>query len=119
MRYIKIIFGLLLVSLTMIPIYANDPSYKKWDDHDVKGIYIEIKNESDADLEEDGRYFEKYRRLYRGVYEVEVSEKVSSKLWKIKGTDYFLLFRYNPYLYKFDEGVLEWDGYDGTFYKKP
>ena len=30
-----------------------------------------------------------------------------------------MFFRYNPYLYKWDEGILEWDGYSGTFYKKP
>ena len=28
-------------------------------------------------------------------------------------------FRYNPYLYKYDEGVLDWNGYDGIFYKEP
>ena len=89
------------------------------DNHDVKGVYIEVEDEDDADIEENGRYFQKYRSLSSDIYEVEVSEKVSSKLWKIKGTKFFMFFRYNPYLYKYDEGILDWGGYDGTFYKKP
>lgn len=90
-----------------------EPEYKKWDNHDVKGVYIEVEDEDDADIEENGRYFQKYRRLSSDIYEVEVSEKVSSKLWKIKGTKFFMFFRYNPYLYKYDEGILDWGGYDG------
>jgi hypothetical protein len=42
-----------------------------------------------------------------GTYEVEVYEKISSKLWQTKGTSTYMLFRYNPYFYKFDEGILE------------
>ena len=102
-----------------LQLLAQEPEYKKWDNHDVKGVYIEVEDEDDADIEENGRYFQKYRRLSSDIYEVEVSEKVSSKLWKIKGTKFFMFFRYNPYLYKYDEGILDWGGYDGTFYKKP
>lgn len=111
----------LFAILLMFPftLMAQDPEYKKWESHDVKGLYIEIENENDADFEEDGRYFQRTKRLSRGEYEVEVNEKVSSKVWKIKGTKFYILFRFNPFLYKFDKGVLEWTGSNGTFYKKP
>ncbi len=102
-----------------LQLLAQEPEYKEWESSEVKGLYIEVENEDDADIEEDGRYFQKYRRLSNDVYEIEISEKVSSKLWKIKGSKIFILFRYNPYLYRYDEGILDWDGYDGTFYKKP
>ena len=115
---------LLILMAILFPtvIYADEPDYKKWDKHDVKGLYI-LCSKADADEEyedfNETLYFEKYRRLSRGVYEIEVSEKIDSKIWKIKGTDLYMFFRYNPYLYRRDEGVLEWDGYSGTFYKKP
>ncbi len=111
----------LLALLLVIPftIMANEPEYKKWESHDVKGLYIEIEDEDDADLEEYGRYFQRYCRLSSGTYNIEVCEKVSSKVWQIKGTKFYILFRFNPFLYKFDEGVLEWTGSNATFYKKP
>lgn len=110
---------LILAFMSYFPVMASETNYKQWEKHDVKGIYIEVQKESDYDVEKDDRYFQKYRRLSSGVYEIEVTDKVSSKLWKIRGTSYYLLFRFPPYLYKFDEGVLEWDGFEGTFYKKP
>jgi hypothetical protein len=54
-----------------------------------------------------------------GVYKIEIYEKVSSKLWQIKGTNIYMYFRYNPYLYRFDEGVLAVSYSSGIFYKKP
>lgn len=65
----------LLAILLMFPftLMAQDPEYKKWESHDVKGLYIEIENENDADFEEDGRYFQRTKRLSRGEYEVEVN----------------------------------------------
>ncbi len=121
---VRKLITLLILSFLPTYIYADKPNYKNWEEHDVKGLYV-LCSEDDADEEiEDSwndkiLYFEKYRRLSSGVYEIEVSEKIDSKIWKIKGTDLYMFFRYNPYLYKFDEGVLVWDGYSGTFYKKP
>ncbi len=117
----KIVLMALLLSLPFLTAKGseNEPEYKKWESHDVRALYIEVDNQRDADLEEEDRFFQKYRRLAKGVYEVEVNEKVTSRLWKVRGTSYFMLFQYTPYLYRFDEGVLEWDGYSGTFYKKP
>lgn len=93
---------------------------------EVVGIYKEISVYEAMDYGyseefEDGdetKYFTKVR-LDEGLYEVEVKEKVSSRFWGINYTSYFMKFRYNPYLYKYDEGVLDWDGYDGFFYKEP
>ena len=111
----------LFVALMILPFisFAKGPEYEDWEKHDVKGLYVEVESEDEADIVEDDRYFAKYRRLSSGVYKVEVSEKVTSKLWKIRGTDLYMYFRFNPFLFKWDEGVLDWDGYDGAFYKKP
>ena len=105
--------------LPFISMSADEPDYKKWEEHEVKALYIEVDDKEDADIEEDGRFFQKYRGLSSGKYEVEVSEKVTAKLWKIRGTRYYMLFRFNPFLFRHDEGLLDWDGYDGTFYKEP
>ena len=121
---IRNFFILLFLSMLPLAMYADEPNYKNWDYHDVKGLY-KLCSKADADEEYEDSwndrtlYFEKFRRLSRGVYEIEVSEKINSKIWKIKGTDLYMFFRYNPYLYRWDEGILDWDGYSGTFYKKP
>ena len=41
-----------------LQLLAQEPEYKKWDNHDVKGVYIEVEDEDDADIEENGRYFQ-------------------------------------------------------------
>lgn len=101
--------------------------YKKWDSHDVIRFYEkkEITLEYNS-LDKDGNEIYDRTIVYfiptkvkDGVYEVEVSEKISSKLWQIRGTNVYMYFRYNPYLYKFDEGILEVSYSSGTFYKKP
>lgn len=35
-----------------LQLLAQEPEYKKWDNHDVKGVYIEVEDEDDADIEE-------------------------------------------------------------------
>ena len=47
-----------------------------------------------------------------------LAEKVESKFWRFNGTKYYALFTFNPFLWKWDEGVLVSDGKNGTFYKK-
>lgn len=106
----------------------NDNNYKNWSHEDVVALYVEI---SEDEAKRNGfdesypsyskvRYFQKCR-LSSGLYEVEVYDRVDSHFWGIHYTSpkMFMKFRYNPYLYNFDEGLLEWDGYDGVFYKKP
>jgi len=120
----KICTLFILTIILPVAVYADDPNYKEWDSHEIKGLYV-LCSKADADEEYEDSwndktvYFEKYRRLSSGVYEVEVSEKIDSKIWKIRGTNLYMFFRYNPFLFKWDEGILDWDGYTGTFYKKP
>lgn len=120
---------LIIISMILLPcmqLRAEDLEYKDWDHEDVVGIYEEISAYEAFDYGydmkfEDGdnvRYFSRVR-IKSGVYEVEVKEKIDSKFWGIAYTSYFMKFRYNPYLYRYDEGILEWDGYDGVFYKEP
>ena len=116
---LKLVLCLILIAIPLIVLaQSKEPEYKKWDSHDVKSVYVEVEEEEDADVEFDERFFEK-KKLSSGVYEIEVIEKVDSKFWKIRGSNLFLYFRYNPYLYKYDEGILEWSGSDGIFYQKP
>ena len=124
MKNLLLVFVMLLVPLTILK--AENSEYKDWENEEVVGIYKEISVYEAMDYGyseefEDGdetRYFTKVR-LDEGLYEVEVKEKVSSRFWSINYTRYFMKFRYNPYLYKYDEGVLDWNGYDGIFYKEP
>ena len=53
-----------------------------------------------------------------GVYEVEVGDNPSSSLWQIKGSNIYMKFRYIPYLYRWDEGILEVYYGSGVFYEK-
>lgn len=114
----KLILNVIFFLLPLMMLAQDEPKYKQWDSEDVKSLYSEVDNEDDADEIFDDRFFEK-RHLEGDVYEIEVIEKVDTKFWKIRGANLFLYFRRNPYLYKYDEGILEWDGRDGVFYKKP
>ena len=124
MKNLLLVFVMLLVPLTILK--AENSEYQDWENEEVVGIYKEISVYEAMDYGyseefEDGnetRYFTKVR-LDEGLYEVEVKEKVSSRFWSINYTRYFMKFRYNPYLCKYDEGVLDWNGYDGIFYKEP
>ena len=134
-----VIIGIVL----LISSATNAQDYKEWDSHDIVRFYEKkqvslAKNEYiDLDysvLNENGESFSGNRINYDdtsygqltyftptkvkdGIYEIEVYEKISSKLWQIKGTNIYMLFRFNPFLFKWDEGVL--DSSNKTFYKKP
>jgi len=72
-------------------------------------------------LDEDGEEIDEIyvpTKVEDGVYEVEVY-KISSKLYRIQGTNIYMYFRYSPYLYSYDEGVLEVSYNSGTFYEEP
>lgn len=117
---------LFIVSFVILSFNLFAQQYKEWDDHDVVRFYEkkEITLESNS-LDEDGNdiydrtitYFVP-TKVKDGIYEVEVSEKVSSNLWQIKGTNIYMYFRFNPFLFRFDEGVLEVSYSSGTFYEK-
>ena len=129
----------------LISSATNAQNYKEWDSHDVvrfyekkqitlkKNEYINLDNNA---LNEDGETFSKYRinyddtyygqltyfaptKIKSGLYVIEVNEKISSKLWQIKGMNIYILFRFNPFLFKWDEGVLDASASNGTFYEKP
>jgi hypothetical protein len=101
-------------------------SYKEWDKHDVVKFYAKKVFELDYDwLDENGddiynREIVYYAptRVDDGVYEVEVGDNPSSSLWQIKGTNIYMKFRYIPYLYRWDEGILEVSYGSGVFYEK-
>lgn len=110
---------LLVLSILLVlgsSVYCQD--FKEWDKHDVKAVYVEISSEKDADETFDDRYFEK-TKLKPGTYEIVIGEKVNSKFWKIRNTNLFIYFRFNPFLFRFNKGVLDWNGYNGDFYKEP
>ena len=123
MKKLQLINVLLLL---FIPLSAQE--YRNWDSHDVIRFY-EKKEVSLGynSLDQNGDPISNQNLIYfvpvnikAGIYDIEVYEKISSKLWKIKSSNIYVYFRYNPYLYKFDEGVLVVDNYSGgTFYKKP
>jgi hypothetical protein len=134
---------LFLLTFSSLNLFAQE--YKKWEQNDVKGFYekhqINLKNneyieiENDA-IDKDGNsiyssrigyndtyygefiYFTKIK-VKSGQYEIEVNEKVNSKLWQVRGKNLYLHFRFNPFLFKWDEGVLEVSYNNGVFYKKP
>lgn len=96
-------------------------SYKDWDKNDIVRFYKKIElpdNSLDSDEDELNREIYVPTNVKNGTYEVELS-KVYSKLYQLKGTDIYIFFRYSPYYYTSDEGILEVSYNSGTFYKKP
>ena len=111
---------------------TSESNYEDWEEDEIRAFYVEIEGcESDAQAEYIsneyylGEYIENYGRYFakapvrNGTYEVELGEKVSSKLFKIKGTDVFALFKFLPNASKWDEGILVVWSNKGSFYKKP
>ncbi len=116
-----------MLCLSFFSICSFAQQYKQWDDHEVIRFYEKKEITLDYNsLDKEGNdiydrtitYFVP-TKVKDDVYEVEVYEKISSKLWRIRGTDIYMYFRYNPYLYNYDEGILEVSYSSGTFYKKP
>lgn len=100
---------------------AYGQEWEEWEEHEIKQFYVEI-DENDADNYYDaeefgGRWFIPTRIQY-GEYSVEIGEKIESRFYRFNGTKYFALFRYTPYLWRWDEGVLVSEGRSGTFYKE-
>ncbi len=105
---------------------TNSEYWKEWESTDFQ-IYVELENchsleeAQDYDLsaiEEDDRYFIE-KTIPSGIYEVEVIEKVNSRMWKLKDTNLFLKFHFIPWLYKWDKGIIDTFAGKGTFYKNP
>lgn len=126
MKRLNLLLVVFAILASVCHVSAQNADYTKWEKHDVKGLYKEVSAQEasqswNVEVFEDGmtkRYFIPVRQD-RGTYEVEVYEKVDSKFWGIHYTSVYMLFRFTPFLYKWDGGVLEWNGYDGVFYKKP
>lgn len=111
---------LISITLLVIPIVSLGQNYTEWDDHDVKRFYKKIDLDSYA-LDDEGEEIDEVyvpTKLEDGTYEVEVY-KISSKFYRIQGTGIYMLFRYSPYLFSYDEGILEVSYNSGTFYEEP
>lgn len=111
---------------------SDDDNYENWETEDIRGFYVKLDDcETDEQaeflsdkyysgeyIEEGGDYFAK-TTVNSGIYEVELSEKVTNKLYKIKGTDCYIYFKWSTSLWKWDEGVMDVWNSKGTFYIKP
>lgn len=114
MRIILISIALLIFSsFTMV-------SSESMEEHDVIAIYKKIDLDYGT-LDEDGEdisFIFVKTSLRNGIYEIEIGDKITSTLYEIRSTNLYLKFRFSPFLYKFDEGILEWSYNSGTFYEK-
>lgn len=130
MKYLK---NLAVLAIMMLPIsICNAQDYRNWEEDEIRAFYVELENcTSDEQAERIsnqyylGDYIEEYGRFFartsvkNGTYEAEIGEKVSSKLFKIRRTDLFVLFKWLPNASKWDEGILDVWNNRGSFYKKP
>lgn len=110
----------MLIALILCPFLSQAQTYKEWDDHDVIRFYKKITLETYS-LDEEGEEIDEIfvpTKIADGVYKVEVY-KISSELYQVQGSDIYMFFRYAPYLYNYDEGVLVVSYNQGTFYEEP
>lgn len=111
----------ILIFLIAFTYNSYGQDYKEWDNHDVIRFYKKVEldyNSLDKDGEEIEEVYVPTKKIDDGTYEIEV-KKISSKLYQISGTNIYMYFRYSPYLYSFDEGILEVSYNTGTLYEKP
>ncbi len=110
----------LILAAIMLSAVGFCQDYTSWSEHEVKRFYtkLDVSDAIDMEGEEIEEVFVPVSPK-AGTYNAEVT-KVSSKVYGIRGTDFFMLFRYSPYLSTYDEGVVVVDAYgSGTFYEKP
>lgn len=113
----KLLFIILLFAFGTI---VHSQNYKDWEDHEVVKIYQKQELPSNTIDKEGEDITEVYTqsKIKDGVYDIELY-KISSKFYQIRGSNTYILFRYAPYLYSYDDGILEISYNSGTFYKKP
>jgi len=113
-------FFIAIVFLTFA-LQSLGQSFKNWEAHDVMRFYEKIELEAFT-LNEHGEEIDVIYVTTRGVkdgtYKVEVN-KVSSKLYQIRGTNIYMYFRFSPFLFSFDKGILEVSSSRGRFYEEP
>lgn len=105
----------------------------KWESEDVDGLYVYLDGVDDDDvadyyareysdgeyIREGWKYFAKVSQTW-GEYEVTLGERVASNLYKIRGSDIYIHFKWGlPDVSSGDEGVLDLSGTFSTFYIKP
>ena len=112
---------------------ARLSDWHNWESEDVDGLYIYLDGVDDDDvaeyvasehyegeyIREGWKYFAKISHQW-GEYEVTLGKRVSSNLYKIRGNDIYIHFKWGlPDVSSGDEGVLDWSGSFSSFYKKP
>lgn len=100
---------------------GHQESETEWEEHEITGIYkkaqsLEDIKRSDCIKINDDLYIP--ARVKNGTYDIEIGDKVDSKFYGIRNTQLYFMFRYTPYLYKFDEGYAEIYNNKGIFYKE-
>lgn len=115
------------VAICATNIWADDePDYKKWPNEFVHGIYEEVTDIEAIEFGFDEAVEQGFTTHYfvsvtpvDGVYEITVGENIGERMWRIQLNDYFMKVSMTSMLIYGDEGVLEWNGTAGFFYKKP
>ena len=107
----------ILILITPTFSYSQD-----YEEHDVEEFYKKIELESGT-LDEDGDEIDFIfveTELDQGQYEIEITDGPGD-LYEIKGTDYFIKFKfYYGYAGYGEEGILDvgTSAWSSTFYKK-
>lgn len=107
--------------------------WHNWEDEDVDALYVYLDGVEDDDVADyiahehyEGEYIRVGFKYYAkvdytwGEYEITLGERISSDLYKIRGSDIYIHFKWGlPDVSSGDEGVLDWSGSFSSFYKKP
>lgn len=105
----------------------------RWESEDIKGFYVRLEGIYDSDVAEyyaeeyyEGEYFEDWGYYYAktsdirsGEYEIELGQRITNKLFNVKGTDLYIYFKWSTDLSKGDRGIVDIFSGHGTFYINP
>jgi hypothetical protein len=100
--------------------YNEYSNWENWAQHDIARLYEKVELDSYS-IDKDGNEINEVfvpTKIDNGTYKVEVY-KISSKFYQVKGTNIYMYFRYAPYMYNYDKGVLDVSYSSAIFYKKP
>ena len=109
-----------LFVLVFISLIFSSYTLNTQEEHDVVAVYekIDLDYGTLDDEGEDISFVLVKTNIEKGEYKIEIGYKINSYVYNVRGTDLYIKFRFNPYLYRYDEGVLVWSGYgSGTFYE--
>ena len=105
----KRILLLLVLCLNISMVLGQE--YKNWEKYDIEGFYIIAKSKAEAKISKnvlrEGADYYIPTEMDDQVFPSGISKKITPKLYKLKDTEIYVFFTFQPFMYDSDNGMIE------------